>query len=426
MSALPVLQPIDPGELQLDDEEARMDRGEYGKVLQWAIRMQIETGVFFGAKRLVPVTNSHMMGDYEVMGKAGCELAQLLCETGAKFRIPTTTDPRCVDFAAAECLRQDKTMVSEERELVRNITRMGGLLTNTCINYQSVYQPRFREHVAWGDTGAVIYCNAVLGARSNFESGPAAMAAGLTGRTPEYGFHLDRHRRGTMRFNVSAALEDLSDWGALGAAIARHCDDYWQVPVLEGVSLEPSSDELKHLGASLASYGSLAMFHILGTTPEAPSVEDLAADAELADPITISDQEIRAIYDSFAPNKREVDLVVLTGPQLSILELQRVSELIKGHSVCADTKLIITTNLQNYTIAQEMGIMEPIERAGALVLKGTCFYLMGAGDMREKFGWTNVLTNSAKFANIMGGYRYRPVLRRTTDCIRAAVDGRLH
>ena len=425
MSALPVLPPIDLGELQLDDEEARMERGEHGEVLQWAIRMQIETAVFFGAKRLVPVTNSHMMGDYEVMGKAGCELAQLLCRSGAKFRIPTTTDPRCVDFDAAEGLRQDKTMVAEERDLMRTIVRMGGLLTNTCINYQSVYQPRFREHVAWGDTGAVIYCNSVLGARSNFESGPAAMAAGLTGRTPEYGYHLDRHRRGTMRFNVSAALDDLSDWGALGAAVARHCDDYWQVPVLEGMSLQPSSDELKHLGASLASYGSLAMFHIVGITPEAPSLDAVAADP-LPDPITISDNEIQAVYDLFAPNKPEVDLVVLTGPQLSILELQKVAELIKGQQVCADTRLIITTNLQNYAIAQEMGIIEPIERAGALVLKGTCFYLMGAGAMREKFGWTNVLTNSAKVANIMGGYRYRPVLRRTADCIRAAIDGRLH
>lgn len=195
--------------------------------------------------------------------------------------------------------------------------------------------------------------------------------------------------------------------------------------MLEGDFARPTSDELKHLGASLASYGSLAMSHILGVTPEATCLADLFPGHAPPEPTAISDADIQVVYDAFVPHKLEIDLVVLTGPQLSILELQRVAQLIEGKRVHPNTQFIITTNLQNYSAAHDMGIMAPIERAGVLVLKGTCFYLMGAGDMRQKFGWSNVLTNSAKLANILGGYRYRPVLRRTADCIRAAVEGKL-
>src|SRR5262249_37571475 len=135
------------------------------------------------------------------------------------------------------------------------------------------YQPHFGEHVAWGDTGTVIYANSVFGARSNFESGPAALAAGLTGRTPAYGFHVDACRRGTLLVDVTAALDDLADWGALGKIVGEPNQDYSAVPVFTGIRRTPTSDELKHLGCALASYGSMAMFHMVGVTPEAPTVD---------------------------------------------------------------------------------------------------------------------------------------------------------
>ena len=151
--------------------------------------------------------------------------------------------------------------------MTQALRRLGILTLDTCINYQTVSPPRFGEHVAWGDTGTVIFANAVAGARSNFEGGPVALAAALTGRTPRYGYHLPEQRLGTVLVDVRDQPTCTSDWGALGCWIGRQVSDYWQVPVITGVEVQPTVDQFKQLGACLASYGSLAMFHLVGVTP---------------------------------------------------------------------------------------------------------------------------------------------------------------
>src|SRR5262249_29599223 len=151
---------------------------------------------------------------------------------------------RCMDFAHADAFRQTPETVDKEREIITQLRRLRITTFDTCINYQTVYQPHFGEHVAWGDTGTVIYANSVFGARSNFESGPAALAAGLTGRTPAYGFHVDACRRGTLLVDVTAALDDLADWGALGKIVGEPNQDYFAVPVFTGIRRTPTSDEL--------------------------------------------------------------------------------------------------------------------------------------------------------------------------------------
>lgn len=197
--------------MELTREEERMLGGEEGEPVREALQMQLEVGRFFEAERFVPVTNVHMMGDYEVMGEGGLEFLRRMACSGAKCRVPTTTNARCFDFDYVERLNQSVRSAEKEREVISHLQEIGAMTTDTCINYQSVYQPHFGERVAWGDTGTVIYANSVLGARSNFESGPAALAAALTGRTPEYGFHLDEHRRGNILVELEAEPEDLAN-----------------------------------------------------------------------------------------------------------------------------------------------------------------------------------------------------------------------
>jgi predicted aconitase len=150
-------------------------------------------------------------------------------------------------------------------------------MTDTCINYQTIQAPIYKEHVAFGDTGVVIYSNSICGARSNFEGGPSALAAGITGRTPRYGFHLPEGRRATLKICAEFTPDTLNDWGALGGVIGRITGNYWAVPVIEGIRGTPRSDQLKHFGAAMASFGSTALFHIVGLTPEARQVADVAA-----------------------------------------------------------------------------------------------------------------------------------------------------
>jgi predicted aconitase len=218
----------------------------------------------------VPVINVHMMGDIKVMGEGGLSWLRCTAEKKACCAVNVTTNAHCIDFT--ESLRQDFKAVAEERELIWLLRGMNVTTTDTCINYQTLYQPHLGEHVAWGDTGTVIYANSVFGARTNFESGPAALAAAITKRVPAYGFHLDAHRKGTFIVHLEADLDDPTDWGAIGKLVGEPHQNYFEVPVFTGLKRPPVADELKHLGCALASYGSMGMFHMVGVTLEAPSV----------------------------------------------------------------------------------------------------------------------------------------------------------
>src|SRR5580704_4894341 len=247
-----------------------MRAGAFGPAVQWAIDHQIRVGTYLGAADFVPVTQAHIMADTESLGRAGVEWLERwtkLSQRQRQVRIPTITDPRGTDFAQAQRLKQQAWMLDLERRAIAAFEALGVLMTDTCINYQTIMPPVRGEHVAYGDTGVVIYCNSVCGARSNFEGGPSALSAGLTGRTPRYGYHLAERRRATLVVNVGFTPRELNDWGALGGIIGRLAGDYWQVPAIAGIGRIPSSDEIKHFGAALASYGSVALFHMVGITP---------------------------------------------------------------------------------------------------------------------------------------------------------------
>ena len=263
--------------MQLTDEENAMLAGAAGPARQWAIEHQMRVGRYLGATDFVPVSQAHIMADTESLGLAGVEWLERLAalpDHQRQVRIPTITDPRGTDFAAAARLKQQDWMLALERRAIAAFQAMGVLMTDTCINYQTIMPAVRGEHMAYGDTGVAIYCNSVLGARSNFEGGPSALAAGLTGRTPRYGYHLDAQRRATLLVRVTHTPDALHDWGALGGVVGRLAGDYWQVPALAGLDRVPGSDELKHFGAALASYGSVALFHIDGVTPEAQRLAD--------------------------------------------------------------------------------------------------------------------------------------------------------
>ena len=254
--------------MKLNDEEKAMLAGDFGPAVKWAIEHQLQVGRMFDAKDMVAVSQAHMMADPESLGEAGVAFTEKLAEADTRVRIPMITDPRGVDLNYYEPLGQSENMADLERRFIFACKAMGITMTNTCINYQTIMPPVFGEHVAFGDTGVVIYSNSVCGARSNFEGGPSALAAGLTGITPRYGLHLDNNRRPTKRFRIIDQPKDLTDWGVLGATIGRMAGSYWEVPLIEGVEKTPSSDQLKHFGAAMASYGSVPLFHIVGVTPK--------------------------------------------------------------------------------------------------------------------------------------------------------------
>ncbi len=409
--------------MKLTDEEQAMLAGEMGEAKRWAVDHQVKVGDMFDAADLVPVSQAHMMADPESVGEAGTRFVEQLAEHGDKVAIPMITDPRGVDLNYYMPLGQTEAMADIERRFIAACEKLGILMTNTCINYQTIMPPVRGDHVAYGDTGVVIYCNSVCGARSNFEGGPSAMAAGLTGRTPRYGLHLDENRRATRRYIVRRQPEELTDWGVLGAVVGKHAGSYWEVPVVEGIERSPTSDQIKHMGAAMASYGSTPLFHLVGITPEAPTLA--AVGGERLEATDITGTELDAFRSGFGNTGERVDVVVFAAPQLSIVEMQQVAGLCRGRRVHDDCALIVCTSPSIYYEAQRMGLVETIEKAGGKVLEGTCFYNQYAREIGEANGWTRLLSNSAKIVNILGGYGYQPALASMEDCVASACAGRI-
>ena len=410
--------------MQLNDEEKAMLAGEQGEVARLAIKHQISVGDFFGARDFVPVTQPHIMADTESLGQAGVQWLERLSEARDgrhHVRIPTITDPRGTDFSKAGDIGQADWMLHLERRAIDAFVKLGVSMTDTCINYQTVLSATRGEHVAFGDTGVVIYSNSVNGARSNFEGGPSALSAGLTGRTPRYGYHLDEHRQATLRIRADWTPRTLNEWGALGGVVGKLAGNYWQVPLVEGLDTAPTSDELKHFGAAMASFGSVALFHLAGITPEAYRAADVGGD-RLPVAHRVGQADVRALVDHYAAESR-VDVVVFSAPQLSLYELREVARLSEGRRF--KLPLLAITSPQVKPDADRFGYTDAIESAGGTVMAGMCFYQSYAREIAEAKGWKYLATNSAKLVNILGGYGYVPRLASMQECVDAAEKGEL-
>ena len=368
------------------------------------------------------------MADTEALGLAGVEWLEELAakpESERRVLVPTITDPRGADLRQYARIKQDESFVVLERRAIAAFRALGVLLTDTCINYQTLMPPVFGEQVAFGDTGSAIYANSVCGARTNFEGGPSAIASALTGLAPRYGFRLDEKRKGTHRFHIADRPRSLSDWGALGGIVGRCMTSYWDVPVLTGIEGAPTSDEIKHFGAALASYGSTALFHIAGVTPEAPAVDHVFKGPAPAAELTITRAGIDAFYASYAPSDDRLDVVVFAAPQLSLLELAQLARLLDGRRIHENVALILCSSPELCAGAKRLGLLSTIEASGAILLEGVCFYQMHAREIGAANGWSRLMSNSAKLVNIIGGYGYEPVLATMEVCVRSAIAGRI-
>lgn len=413
--------------MKLSDYEREMLAGEHGRGRKYGMEQIVRVGTFFDAEDTVEISQVHLMADPESLGASGVAfLADLakLPKHECQVAVPAVTDPRGVDLAAYKRLGQTEAMADLERGAISAFRALGFMMTDTCINYQTICPPVLGEHVAFGDTGSSIYANSVQGARTNFEGGPSALAAALTGRAPRYGFHLDACRRGTQLFEIDFRPKDLSDWGALGAYVGRKMGSYWEVPVIAGIDSAPTSDEMKQFGAALASFGSTPLFHMIGVTPEAPALKDVF-DGVQPKAQRIGKQDVDALIRGYRPTDDKLDVVVFAAPQLSLMEMRTLAGLIDGRKVHKDVALIATTSPEIKSACDRMGLTASIEDAGGMVLSGVCFYQMYAREIGEANGWKRLMSNSAKLVNILGGYGYEPMLATMESCVDSAVNGKI-
>ncbi len=261
--------------MQLTPHEQAMLDGEYGRATQKAMQILAALGRIYAAQTLIPVASVQIAGvSYDNLGEAGLQFLEEMAQGGGRARPLTTLNPAGMDTENWQALGISAEFAANQQRVIEAFARMGVMTTCTCTPYLTGNIPHFGEHIAWAESSAVCYANAVLGARTNREGGPSALAAALTGVTPNYGYHLDEKRLPDLTVVVQASLQDTSEFGALGRLIGEKmaAGGRKAVPYIRGIP-QASVENLKSFCASIATYGGAAMFHMEGITPEAGLVQ---------------------------------------------------------------------------------------------------------------------------------------------------------
>jgi predicted aconitase len=382
----------------LTDEETAMLNGDKGPAVKKAMEILVALGESFGAERLVPINNVHMAGSSVLVAEeAGTKFVEDIRKQGGKFITKVTTNPTAVDPTQWEAIGIPESDSILQTRLTNAYAGMGANSCNTCIPYLVGNSPRFGEHMAWGESSAVVYANSVCGARTNREGGPSGLASALTARTPEYGFHLKKNRYGKFLVKVEAQLRDMTDYGTLGYFTGKIAGQ--DTPVFTGIPSNPTLEQLKALSAALASSGSVSMFHAVGVTPEAPTLEEAFGTREPEKVLVFGDAEREKA--EAALNREPSDLVdwILIGcPNASVEEIREVADALQGKKIHEGVTLWVTTAGAMYAMAERNGYIKTIQDAGGVVVRETCPFLARSRVIAPKKGYKTLTTNSAKMA----------------------------
>ena len=414
--------------MKLDEQQRSWMAGDAGPTMQWAMEFNHNLGNFFEAKEMLPVASAHFAPDTRMGGSAMRKLLESLVKDGAAVKVPSYLDPCSVDFERSDELIRNygftHKFVDADRYIQKLCRDLGFLPTYSCINYQTITPPLFGQHLAWGDTGAAISANAIFGARTNFEGGPSALACALLGMAPAYGMHLQVNRHANLIIQIDCQPDEIADWGAIAALSGQIETGYETVPVFYGNFKPPTFNMLKQLGVALASYGGHAMFHLVGVTPEAPSIEVACGGKQPRQEHILTRSDLNRVYANQNIENNAVDLVVFAAPQLSIDEVKQIADGLSGRKVHDNTKLIIAVDPQVKQQADNAGLSKQLNALGAEFTKGTCFY-PEAPLIRQVTGWRTLVTNSSKLVNTLSSAGYSCAIQRLNRCLDAAVTGRL-
>ncbi|MDD1708936.1 MAG: aconitase X catalytic domain-containing protein [Methanoregulaceae archaeon] len=385
--------------MQLLLEEEAILAGESGETRQQMMEILVALGKVFSAERLVPIQSAQVSGaSYKTIGEAGLEW---LSRLEARVLVPTVLNPVGMDRVLWREMEISPEFAKKQEAVISAYARLGVKLECTCTPYY-LYQTRFGDHLAWSESSAVAYANSVIGARTNREGGPSALAAAIIGKTPEYGLHRISERKPQVVVIVEGASgwDESALYGALGYHAGKSIGN--TIPFFRGI--RPKRDQLKALGAAMAASGAVALFHVEGITPEA---RIFGYDVSGLEVITVEPQEIMELMERIP-----VDAVALGCPHCSSDELRRIASLLEGRTVTLPLFVFAARRV----IEATPDAVAAIERSGGRVYADTCMVVSPA---LEKYG--SIMVNSGKaFAYVpnMCGAAVR--IGTTEACIEAA------
>lgn len=390
--------------MYLMKEEERILDGESGWAKQTSMKILARLGDLFGAEKLIPISSAHVSGvSYKTLGDAPIEFLKALADSGGKVKVKTTLNPQSLDPKYLS-KKLPENLVKKQRDILGQFERMGLTQSLTCTPY---YLNRVKPDspLAWAESSAVVYANSILGARTNREGGPSALASGIIGKTPDYGTHKVENRQPKVIVNVEAKLRDETDFGILGIYLGKLLRD--KIPTIENLQ-KPSESKLKQLSAAIATTGMTNMFHC-----------DTCSKRRGLERISVQDSDLKHTAEELTNSQTEkADLVFLGCPHCSLDELEQIAKLIQGKKIASETEFWVCTS--NHVKELGKSYAEEIEKSGGHVLTGVCTIV----SWTEKLGIRTIMTNSAKTAY------YAPSLCKAETqlapmkaCVKAATRG---
>ena len=407
-------------ELHLAADEQAMLAGDAGPGVQKAMEIVAALGRIYGAADLVPVASVQVSGvSYKNLGEAGLAFLESWAAQRAQARVPATLNPAGMDLRAWRELGFSPSFAQQQQRVVQAYASLGVKPTCTCTPYLVGHSPSLGQHLAWAESSAVSYANSILGARTNREGGPSALAAAITGRTARYGLHLEENRQPTALVQVRCPVQTEADLGALGYMVGRELKN--GVPYFRGLEPLPGGHAgdsglvgWKTLGAAMAASGAVALYHVEGITPEARTGQ---AVAPAAGSLVVDD--LSPGYQALNGPAEDIDLVSLGCPHASLDEIRSVAAYLAGRRVKA--RLWVTTARATRDAAHRAGLVDRIEAAGGRVVADTCMVVAPVHEL----GFRSLATNSAKMAFYAPAHsglevRFGPL----EQCLEAALSGR--
>ena len=410
--------------MYLTKQEERMLAGEYGAAIQLAMEILTKIGDIYGAEKMIEIASAHtVMTPYRDIMDAGVEICEKFAELGAKYSVPTTLDPAGMDLQRWRELKIPENYAEKQMRIVSAQEKLGGIPVWTCVPYLHGNIPMLGQHLGWSESSAVVFANSVMGARTNRLTAVVDMAAGIAGRVPKFGLHLDENRKGEVlvKINVKPRILTDTDYPIIGYFIGKHVGD--KIPILTGIPRSVSTDQLKNMGAAMAASGSVALYHIAGVTPEAKNISKTFQKGTWEDTLELGVKELKQTKEEMCTTGAgEVDFIAVGCPHYSIMEIRKLAALLKGKKIHKRIKFWIYTTKHVEMLAKRAGYSSVIEAAGAQILTETCM-LVSPTDI---YGFKTLMTDSGKCA------QYAPTLCKTEvlygsieDCVKTAIKGSL-
>lgn len=401
-----------------------MLRGEHGPAAKMAMSIVARMAEVAGAEELLDISGAHIDSTVYI-GEAGLEFAERLASLGAKVAVPTTLNVSGLD---EHHWREWAVPSDWARQAYRQMVAyqsMGTIPTWTCAPYQTELRPSFGQQIAWGESNAIVFANSVLGARTERYPDLFDICCAITGRAPAIGLHLSEHRAGQLLFrlrDVPVHLQQSDDfYPVLGNLVGKASLD--KIPVIDGMNVRPDEDQLKAFGAAAASSGGVAMFHMIGITPEAPTLEYAFQGKNPTEIINVTMDALRESRRALThTDSNQLHMVVLGSPHFSLAEYKHLAPMLHGKRKHSDVKFLVTSSRAMTQLAQKAGFLEPLEAFGAQITVDTCILTSPMLPAEIQ----NLMTNSAKFAYYAPGLLGRKIaFGSLEDCVNSAVAGKI-